>query len=536
MSNFDEFVRENYDAHVEAITRAGGVPRKRARSALSAIRRRRAVRAGAATGASVLTVGAVAVGVMNLRPVDEAAPVGLPTATESLAPFAFPTPPPGAPAWCDLSAYPAVNPAALGALRYDGRIYANYADGVFVYVAPDGSHQVLEPDASGEAWAQPPDGGSAISAPAAIPGWTFMALDYSQSAGGGRNLSNGGDPGLMYEWTTTVPDEIPAGVDLNNLSQQLATAIGLGGTGFNPYAYAQGAVVEEVLRWADGHTRVVPFTDERSSGAELQDTGGLVSVAMRVRNLPDGGEFEITASYDPTKSWNAACVAGGSAPSSTRPIISPTSTANFEGPESAVFQCLAPLPAKSEGVFDTTATVETGEHRVNYAGLASDFDRQGDPFDFGQRGILVTSNFELSRSVINFEYSPQPPGWGIVSGNIDQTPSADGSTWGNQVVTFTALAWVDSGGVIVGREVQTTDPDGLYTGSGSRVFVIGGPEVDGWARTSYVVEDVDNVGVACPGADAGALDTASLVWVEGYGPDADHMTWSWTRVEEPSVN
>lgn len=537
MSSFDEVVRDIYGAHLQAVTEGGGVPRKRARSALTAIRRRRAVRAGAATGASALTVGAVAVGVLYLLPADEVAPVGVPSPTDSPIAFEFPTPPPGAPAWCDLSTYPAVNPEALGALRYDGRVYVDYVNDVYVYVAPDGSHQAFEPDAVGDASIVPPDGGSAISiyVPPEAPNWKFEALDYFQGGAGGRNLTNHGDPGLAYEWTTTVPDDVPAGVDLNNLSQQLAAIIGIGGSGFNPYAYPDGSVVEQVFRWTDGRTRVEQLTSTLSTGAELQDTAGLASVSVRVRNLPDGGEFEITSTYDPTKTWNAACVVGGTPPSSERPDITPTSTPYLEGPESAVFQCLAPLPAESEDALTTTATFQTGEHRLNYAGLASDFDWQGDFVDFGQRGVLVTSDYVLSRILVDFEYKQEPPGWGSVWGDIDQTPVADGTVSGNGVVTFTALAWVDADGVIVGREVQTTDPDGLYVGSGLRGARLG-PEIDGRAKTSYVVPDVDTLGVACPGAAPEILDTASLVWLEGAGADLDHMTWSWTRIGPSSTN
>ncbi len=531
MSSFDEFVHQNFDAHLRVVTEAGGMPRRRTRSVVHAIRRRRAVRAGTTTGVSALTVGAVAVGVMNLRPSEDVAPIGNPTPSGSSAPFEFSTPPQGAPAWCDLSAYPGVNPDALGALRYDGRVYSNFVDQVFVYVAPDGSHQALEPDSSGEISVEPPDGGSTISVPTGVPTWTFMAWDFSQGAGGGRDLSDGGDPGLLYEWTTTVPDVVPAGVDIDNLSQQLAIIIGLGGSGFNPYAYPDGAVVESVIRWTDGHERVEKLS-ATGPGAELVDYAGLASVSVRVSNLPGGEVFEITSTYDPTKTWSAACVAGGSAPSSTRPIVSPTSTPYLEGPESAVFQCLVPLPAESEGVLPTTATLETGQRRVSYAGLASDFDMNGTTVDFGSLGVLVTSSHPVSEfPVSDIGSEPQDPGWTLDGSGTGPDPSDPilGA------LLFRALAWVDADGVIVGREVQTTDPDGLYVGSGN-IDTLGGPSVGDTGLVSYTVSNVDTLGVPCAGVDPGALDSASLVWVEGAGPDLDHMTWSWTRVGPLSDN
>ena len=534
MTGFEGVMREGFDARLQALTEAGGVPRKRARSVLAAIRRRRAMRAGAATGLSLLTVGAVAVGAMALRPADDVAPVAPPSPSESLAPFVFPVPPAGAPAWCDLSTYPRVNPDALGALRYDGRVYADYARNVYVYVAPDGAHEVLQPDASGDVSVEPSGGGSIIHLPMGLPSLAFVAWDFSGGGGGGTDPRDSGFPRLEYEWTTTVPDTIPPGVDINNLSQQLAIAIGIGGTAFNPHAYPDGAIVEQVFRWTDGHERVEKLT-EMGPGAELQDFAGLASVSIRVSNLPGGETFEVTSAYDPTKTWNAACVAGGSAASSTRPAVTSTSTPYLEGPESAVFQCLAPLPPKAEDALQTKATLETGQHSVSYTGLASDFDDNGSTFDFGSRGVLVTKDYKLSRSVVDFEYKQQLPGWNSYWGDVDQTPSPDGSTSGDGVVTFGALAWLDADGLIVGREVVTTDPDGLYVGSGSRDGVVG-PEVGGRGKETYVIPNVDTLGVQCPGADSDALDTASLVWLEGYGSDADHMTWSWTRVSPPSTN
>lgn len=173
---------------------------------------------------------------------------------------------------------------------------------------------------------------------------------------------------------------------------------------------------------------------------------------------------------------------------------------------------------------------------MSSTGIATEWDMTAALFNFGSRGVLVTSDYELSRSVVDFEYKQEPPGWSSQWGNIDQTPSPDGSTSGNGVVTFTALAWVDADGVIVGREVVKTDPDGLYVGSGSSIEAWGGPEVGGRVKVSYLVPNVDTLGVPCAGAVPGALASASLVWVEGAGPDLDHMTWSWTRVNPLSAD
>ncbi len=128
MNGFDEVVAAGFDARVQAITEAGGVPRKRARSVVTAIRRRRAVRAGTVTGASVLAVGALALAAVNLGP------------SHTVAPAAFPVPTSGAFPWCDLTSYPAVNTAALGGYPYEGRIYVN-ADRRGVRVRRAGRHE-----------------------------------------------------------------------------------------------------------------------------------------------------------------------------------------------------------------------------------------------------------------------------------------------------------------------------------------------------------------------------------------------------------
>ena len=499
MSGFDEFVHENFDAHLRVVTEAGGVPRKRARSVVHAIRRRRAVRAGAATGVSILTVAAVAAGAMALRPSEDAAPA------------VFPTPPAGAPSWCYLSTYPQVNPAALGALRYDGRVYANNVDHTYVYVLPDGTHRTLEPDATGNIAAVPPDTTWTFDVPtepgeAANSAWDLFPL----GSAGGTELDGVRDPVLLYEWTTIVPDAVPAGVNVTALSEVLSDSIGFGGTTLPAFALPDGAVVETVFRWTDGHERAVTILPG-FPGATLADYSGLAAVSIRVSNLPGGDTFEITSTYDPTKTWAAACVAGAPNPPSTRPIVTTAPAPYLEGPESAVFRCLAPLPAEDEEALPTTVLLESGLNSREDHGI---------PADFGPRGILVMSSFAVSELTTFFD--PGSPGWAPVWSRSGPSGPMTGA------LSFTALAWVDADGAIVGREVKTPDPDGVLSADGDQVMDLG--PYDGRQTMTYALGYVDNRGVPCPGADPGALDSASLVWLEGYGPDADHMTWSWTRV------
>lgn len=308
MSTFDEFAHENFDAHLKVVTEAGGMPHKRARSVVHAIRRRRAVWAGTATGVSALAIGAVAVGVLNLRPAAD------------VAPAAFPTPSTGSPSWCDLSAYPAVNPEALGPFPYAGRIYMNEADGEYVYVAPDGVATLLEPDSDGEYYATSPTG-ERFRAPREFAeiGWAHMAWDMSaDGTGAGHPYFVGPEeepywgevgPVLLQEWTTAAPSEVPPGVDENGVMnlhlQSLGFPLTFGGNSLTP----GGTTLEQVLRWTDGRERVtqVDWTQALAPIVGGDDLVGLQSVSLRVVGLPEGESYEVTSVYDPTKSWAAAC-------------------------------------------------------------------------------------------------------------------------------------------------------------------------------------------------------------------------------------
>ena len=536
MSGFDEVLRDGFDAYVRAIEARGGVSRGRARTAVTRIRRRRALRAGTTTGVAAVATGIVAFGALNLRPdVGQNAGGGpssssTPMPTPTPTPSDFPTPPAGAPEWCDLNAYPPVNPAALGDSAYGGRVYADYVAHTYVYVHPDGTRETLDPDDNGDVVARGPDGQAVFYVPLGIPNATRTAFDIHAGGGAsGVTLDGVRDPRLLYEWTTTVPNTVPDGVDVAELSQILVASIGAGGTGFDASAVPSGATVESVFRFTDGHERSVKVLPD-GIGGTMDDYSRVASVSVRVTGLPNGGTFEITSTRDASKSWSAACTAGDSVPPASVPAS--TSTPYLEGPESAVFQCLAPLPEGYEDALSTTATFESGLRRVTSSGLTDDSDMNGSVVDFGTRGVLATSSYALSRRVVDFGAKEQPPGWGSQWGNIDQTPSPDGSIWGNGVATFTALAWVDADGVVVGRQVRTTDPDGLVPGTtdAGHADAATGGERDGHLQVSYVVGKVDALAAPCDGVDAATLATASVVWLEGYGPDPDHMTWSWTRV------
>lgn len=336
MSNFDELVREVYGAHVHDITGAGGVPRKRARSVVTAIRRRRAVRAGTATGVSVLAVGALAFGAISLA------------APEKVRPGAFPVPTAGAYPWCDLASYPAVNTGAFGGYPYEGRIYVNEVDKEYVYVAPDGTTTTLTPDADGNYYATSPTGARLMAPTGFAEGtsWSHMAWDIGASgSGGGRAYFVGPgerpfftevSPGLLYEWTTVVSGDAPEGVDDAGILALQLQAIGFAATYVNTSMAPAGATLEQVLRWTDGRERVTQLDPPDVSAATVwgEDLIGLASVSIRVTGLPDGATYEVTSTYDPTKTWAAACgtALDFSSPAPTPSSVTPAPTPSDEPP------------------------------------------------------------------------------------------------------------------------------------------------------------------------------------------------------------
>ncbi len=529
MSTFDEFVHENFDAYLHVVTEAGGMPRKGARSVVHAIRRRRAVRAGTATGVSVLAVGVVALGVMNLRPAAD------------VTPAALPAPPVGAPSWCDLTTYPAVNPEALDTFPYAGRIWANATDGEVVYVNPDGVKTVLEPDRDGYYYATSPTGeqlrlwggGPQQSFP-----WSHMAWDIEiDGSGAGRPYFVAPDeepywgevsPALLYEWTTAAPSEVPQGVDGNGIMnlqlQSLGFSLSFGANSLVPV----GTTLEQVLRWVDGRESVtqVDWSQGLAPLVEGENLVGLQSVSLRVVGLPEGESYEVTSVYDPTKSWAAACgidLGGG-------PAAPPLPDVNwgpyFEGPESAVFQCLAVLPREDEDVIPISVETGTGTFsRTVSNGAMVDDTLTG---DFGTGGVLLdltTEAFPLGSPP--WDSTPPYPGWGV-----EATGDGDNAWVGS--MAFGALAWIDGEDRLIGREVTLGTGWESVMGGASHDTSAAYHFEDGSTRMLIVRKDLATAGVACDGVDSAALASASVVWIQGLGPDADHMTWSWTRVWPPA--
>lgn len=348
MSTFKDILDGGFEAHARALPAGGGFSGDRSRSVLRSIHRRRRTRAVATAGGSVLAVGAVAVGAMALRPSGVAQPGGTPPITNGLYP------------WCDVSTYPVVNPEALGAKIYLGRIYEDLVNRVYVYADPDGTHTVLDLDANGVArfttsngydqvFEMDPDLREALIG--GYPDTRAVAFIDLGLGGAGGSFDPGGPDGprLGYEWTTVVPDVVPPGISVEHLSDDLLASFALGGGALHPVNVPQGSIVETVFRWHDGRQLAVPLVGDQPP-AEVPDYTDLESVSVRVSNLPDGGVFEITSTYDPSKTWQVACwpYREGASPSAS-PSMSPTPSPSLSGWENATPSLGASLGGPSAG-------------------------------------------------------------------------------------------------------------------------------------------------------------------------------------------
>jgi hypothetical protein len=100
------------------------------------------------------------------------------------------------------------------------------------------------------------------------------------------------------------------------------------------------------------------------------------------------------------------------------------------------------------------------------------------------------------------------------------------------LVTFDGLAWIDANGVLIARDEFTVEDMESEVVKGFN----GWEESEDNLTLSFTAGrfNLDSRGVPCEGVDPSALEDASIVFVHGYGPNSDEMTWSWTRLPEAS--
>ncbi len=522
MRNLTDALAEGFDDHAVAMGSGAGPLAGATRSILRSIRRRRAARAGATAGASVLAVGAFVFTAITVGPFGSTPPGALPMPTDGAYP------------WCDLSSYPPVNPDALGAFPYAGRIWANAEDDEYVYVAPDGSRTTLALNASGTFFATEYHGLTLAvpASPTSGLAWKHTVTDFgTDGSSSSAPYAVGADedpyyqavtPALLYEWTTTAPSEVPPGVDEYEIAALQLASLGFDVSLSERAFVPDGASLEQVTRWRNLRERVVPVPDGQEwlvPPISASDLDGLASVALRVVGLPDGESYEVVSTYDPAKTWATACGTALNAGPTEPPPVASLAGPYFEGPESQVFSCSAAMPAEYEDAIPAVVAA--------YAGT-EDVPDPGGTFDFGAGGVTVRSSFQ-DFALAGDNEDPPYPGWYSWS-----SVEADG-THHTGAMTFGALAWVDQDGRLIGREAARDDRSLTFweTGTDERGASAGvPPERHGMGLA--MLGDLASRGAPCDGVDASALASASIAWVQGVGPDLAHMTWSWTRVWPPA--
>ncbi len=344
-------------------------------------------------------------------------------------------------------------------------------------------------------------------------------------------------PGLLYEWTTTTSGDAPPGVDAPTILALQLQAIGFSAAYGETSAAPSGATIEEVLRWGDGRERITPIAPPQASSTRVatEDLAGLASVSIRVAGLPDGATYEVTSTYDPSKTWAAVC---GTQLDFSSPAPAPEPFhwgPYFEGPETAEFRCLAVLPREDEDVIPVSVQTGVGAFATTVewgpASLPAEARQNAIDGDFGSGGVLIEVTSDLFEGSGTPEFAPVYPGWTMNGSGSDGNWTA--------ATTFGGLAWIDDAGRIIGREVMVDqgvqEPSAAGTRPAIRQLADLGT-VDGRDRALFLRDNIATAGVPCDGVDPAALASASVVWIQGAGPDADHMTWSWTRVWPPSQN
>lgn len=287
MRTLSSTLREGYEQHVAVLERGSqtSVP-------VGAIRGRRIARTFGAGAAGVTVAGGLVLGYSALsRPTD--APADAPSATSQ----------------CGVDPYLLPNPGAFGPLwkNYLGRVFADFDSGAALLVRPDGTREVLTPD---------PDGGFHFTAHKALEvrfgiesggepvfeGRKY--LDFSITQGGySVGVFDWDNAHLWehsaYQWTMTMPSEVPAGVNALALADLLGPTYGFPGGSFSTSSLPPDAQAMFVV-YRTGEPAVATVLQQPQPVPDLQSLEGLERVEIQVTGLEGGEEFAITLSYDAT--------------------------------------------------------------------------------------------------------------------------------------------------------------------------------------------------------------------------------------------
>ncbi|WP_084074213.1 hypothetical protein [Demequina sp. NBRC 110052] len=492
---------------------------------VAAVRRRRAWRAGGTVAAAAIAVGAVAAGAVAALGPDE----------QQSAAFE---------GMCNLDEYPLPRVEALAGSQYYGRAYLNLETETGVYHRANGELIDIVRDHDDDEVRRWSDLGYDESP---IQAWRYdddempvlvfrdLWLDEWLDADTGTfadrvvvDVTAAQTPQvvedpteLWWEWTTDVPDQTPAG-----LSAGLA---GLVHDGFLRQ-YAFGVALGDV----DHDTRVWR-TVEREDGTVtreplllngpvevIDDLSDVVRVTTRI-SIPGEEPYEIVSTRAAGASYDAVC---GENTSEWRPVtfanVPPDVDESYSwdpyltGPESAAFQCGAPLDPALERQVDEVRRVD---------GIVWEEEHQGQR-DYGSGATIVT--FTVPNGIFpDYEWADvASPGWEGSYG------VGDSSSEGEQGVhQYQAPVWVNDAGLIVGVLDHTSI-------EGQRRLVAGFEPVDIWfgeglngpVQGDAVLYD-DAPVIPCVDAAQPVSADAQPVILYGEGATTDTMTWMWFALE-----
>lgn len=465
---------------------------------VGAIRRRRAVSAAGMGAAAVVGIGAIGA-VWWLTPGGR---------------FASPAQPAPAGSCTAAELYLPPNSQALGYVDVLFRAYVDLRPNAphygVVVVTPDGTITRIEKDANGD-YAY---NGRVIVGRDLPESWleAAMVYDYDSESGNGTDWDGLAPFVKDYEWTTTVPSQAPDGIDVLALVSVLGSVTSISGLGYSQSAVPDGATTDAIVTTTIGSTEY-PLTDGASLPT-LAYTDNVVSVALRVSGLPDGGTFTITTTHQTVDPALTACASGSTSASETAsPTISPTADSSpsaapssaeddaLTGPESAVFACGTTLPPELEGTLGLDVTWETGRQV-----LAEGYPEE---VDLGSGGIVVRGDLTHGGAP---EGELEAANWSMSIG-VDESLA----------VFDTVVAVKDN--VIVGFSSTWQAPtpaDGIS-------FRENG---DGTETIAAFVADVGPRMAPCPGIVEGDLDGATTVVLLGTGAIGGPYTFAWTVVPQ----
>lgn len=524
MRDLREVLQDSFDSHEGALRRGAGSWDGLAERCVRDTRGRRAWRAGAAsTVAAAAVVGIVATAVAVTGGDDGLSPAQRLVMDD---PYSL----------GECAAYVPANAAVLPDGYYIGRAYVDSASGFVVAVTPDGTVTRVQPGPNGD---YPFDFGDghlrSLSWPDLPDDMPPLVDDYTHNSGGGDIWV---DAALdSYAWTRVVPATAPVGVNLDNLWKTLAITLTGGGAGYDPGAVPDGATTDFVAGYTDGRedTGALLNGGATPSVREDIDTNGLEYVALRV-TLADGKTWDLRFDYTPEnipdlpcqptppsgwESW-ATPSTGESLPPgvSTGPAPSEGTTGDqamgdpLTGPESAVFQCGAPLPADLQDSGDVAARLASGVVTLD----------EPDVFDVGDEGVVIEAGFPLWEvDMASLDDAPRSAGWQTTGQGADGGPF-----YGN--VGLTEVVALRDGVIVAAAGDPVEDWTAGGVGGNMTAYRNTGDPLAGGFISAY--NGIRGLLEPCAGSESSDLAGAQLAVLYGFGPDATDMTYGWTLVTD----